>query len=61
MNATPFKRWCLQHYGVDIGRKKEAAAKRETMKEELPQMQQHVPQFSGGGIGGGSGGVKTHF
>ena len=43
VNATPFKRWYLQHYGVDIGRKKEAAAKRETIKEEPPQMQQHVP------------------
>jgi small subunit ribosomal protein S8e len=28
--AAPFKQWYLQHYEVDIGRKKKAAAKKET-------------------------------
>lgn len=26
VDAAPFKQWYLQHYGVDIGRKKKAAA-----------------------------------
>ena len=32
VDAAPFKQWYLQHYGVDIGRKKKAAAaaKKET-------------------------------
>ncbi|PPR96633.1 hypothetical protein GOBAR_AA24029 [Gossypium barbadense] len=28
-DAAPFKQWYLQHYGVDIGRKKKTAAKKE--------------------------------
>jgi small subunit ribosomal protein S8e len=30
VDAAPFKQWYLQHYGVDIGRKKKATAKKET-------------------------------
>ncbi|KRY02409.1 40S ribosomal protein S8, partial [Trichinella patagoniensis] len=26
VDATPFKQWYLQHYGVELGRKKKAAA-----------------------------------
>nr|GMD88580.1 40S ribosomal protein S8-like [Ipomoea batatas] len=34
VDAAPFKQWYLQHYGVDIGRKKKsAAAKKETNEE----------------------------
>ncbi|XP_004242427.1 small ribosomal subunit protein eS8 [Solanum lycopersicum] len=34
VDAAPFKQWYLQHYGVDIGRKKKgAAAKKETAEE----------------------------
>lgn len=29
VDAAPFKQWYLQHYGVDIGRKKKAAAKKD--------------------------------
>ena len=34
VDAAPFKQWYLQHYGVDIGRKKKAAAG-GTKKEEV--------------------------
>lgn len=30
VDAAPFKQWYLQHYGVDIGRKKKAVTKKET-------------------------------
>ncbi|XP_010243156.1 PREDICTED: 40S ribosomal protein S8-like isoform X1 [Nelumbo nucifera] len=30
VDAAPFKQWYLQHYGVDIGRKKKGAAKKDT-------------------------------
>ena len=30
VDAAPFKQWYLQHYGVDIGRKKKATTKKET-------------------------------
>lgn len=30
VDAAPFKQWYLTHYGVDIGRKKKAATKKET-------------------------------
>lgn len=30
VDATPFKQWYLQHYGVDIGRKKKTAAKKDS-------------------------------
>ena len=33
VDAAPFRQWYLQHYGVDIGRKKKAAAKKETPEE----------------------------
>ncbi|KAJ4967974.1 hypothetical protein NE237_014675 [Protea cynaroides] len=34
VDAAPFKQWYLQHYGVEIGRKKKTAAKKETTEEE---------------------------
>ncbi|KAK6128253.1 hypothetical protein DH2020_038004 [Rehmannia glutinosa] len=34
VDAAPFKQWYLQHYGVDIGRKKKAAAKKEGEEAE---------------------------
>lgn len=33
VDAAPFKQWYLQHYGVDIGRKKKAVTKKETTEE----------------------------
>ncbi|KAL9271622.1 Small ribosomal subunit protein eS8-like protein [Drosera capensis] len=33
VDAAPFKQWYLQHYGVEIGRKKKAATKKETSEE----------------------------
>ncbi|MCE2055610.1 40S ribosomal protein [Datura stramonium] len=33
VDAAPFKQWYLQHYGVDIGRKKKGPAKKETAEE----------------------------
>nr|GMD28036.1 40S ribosomal protein S8 [Ipomoea batatas] len=33
VDAAPFKQWYLQHYGVDIGRKKKGPAKKETTEE----------------------------
>ncbi|XP_060199652.1 small ribosomal subunit protein eS8-like [Lycium barbarum] len=35
VDAAPFKQWYLQHYGVEIGRKKKSAAKKEG--EEVPE------------------------
>ncbi|KAL2247674.1 UNVERIFIED_CONTAM: 40S ribosomal protein S8 [Sesamum indicum] len=34
VDAAPFKQWYLQHYGVDIGRKKKTAAKKEGEEAE---------------------------
>lgn len=34
VDAAPFKQWCLQHYGVDIGRKKKAT----TVKKEATEV-----------------------
>ncbi|XP_055831740.1 40S ribosomal protein S8 [Solanum dulcamara] len=34
VDAAPFKQWYLQHYGVDIGRKKKGTAKKDTTTEE---------------------------
>ncbi|EOX93802.1 40S ribosomal protein S8 isoform 3 [Theobroma cacao] len=34
VDAAPFKQWYLQHYGVDIGRKKKTAAKKEATEVE---------------------------
>ncbi|KAM3683686.1 hypothetical protein ACB094_12G165700 [Castanea mollissima] len=33
VDAAPFKQWYLQHYGVDVGRKKKATTKKETAEE----------------------------
>ncbi|CAH9074259.1 unnamed protein product [Cuscuta epithymum] len=33
VDAAPFKQWYLQHYGVDIGRKKKATAKKDSTEE----------------------------
>ncbi|GLT80551.1 hypothetical protein SLA2020_519860 [Shorea laevis] len=33
VDAAPFKQWYLQHYGVEIGRKKKTAAKKDTPEE----------------------------
>ncbi|KAJ6752947.1 40S RIBOSOMAL PROTEIN S8 [Salix koriyanagi] len=33
VDAAPFKQWYLQHYGVDIGRKKKAVVKKEAPEE----------------------------
>ncbi|KAF2284559.1 hypothetical protein GH714_026984 [Hevea brasiliensis] len=33
VDAAPFKQWYLQHYGVDIGRKKKTVVKKETSEE----------------------------
>ncbi|CAN0899159.1 40S ribosomal protein S8 [Linum grandiflorum] len=33
VDAAPFKQWYLQHYGVDIGRKKKTAIKKEATEE----------------------------
>ncbi|GFZ01857.1 ribosomal protein S8e family protein [Actinidia rufa] len=33
VDAAPFKQWYLQHYGVDIGRKKKGPTKKETAEE----------------------------
>ncbi|XP_075494132.1 small ribosomal subunit protein eS8-like [Primulina tabacum] len=34
VDAAPFKQWYLQHYGIDIGRKKKTAAKAEAEETE---------------------------
>jgi len=34
VDAAPFKQWYLQHYGVEIGRKKKVAAKKEGEEAE---------------------------
>ena len=36
VDAAPFKQWYLQHYGVDIGRKKKTAA--SAKKDEVEQV-----------------------
>ncbi|KAF9600520.1 hypothetical protein IFM89_009969 [Coptis chinensis] len=33
VDAAPFRQWYLQHYGVEIGRKKKSAAKKEGVEE----------------------------
>jgi ribosomal protein S8E len=30
VDAAPFKQWYLQHYGVEIGRKKKTASKKDS-------------------------------
>lgn len=44
VDAAPFKQWYLQHYGIDIGRKKKGAAKKETTTE-VPQNSHTVLHF----------------
>lgn len=34
VDATPFRQWYLQHYGVELGKKKEASQKKEDEKKE---------------------------
>lgn len=36
VDAAPFKQWYLQHYGVDIGRKKKAPAASKKEAAEVP-------------------------
>jgi len=38
VDAAPFKQWYLQHYGVEIGRKKKAAAKKDTTEVILCEL-----------------------
>ncbi|KAI4354226.1 hypothetical protein L6164_003113 [Bauhinia variegata] len=33
VDAAPFKQWYLKHYGVDIGRKKKTASKKDSTEE----------------------------
>nr|ACJ83894.1 unknown [Medicago truncatula] len=33
VDAAPFKQWYLQHYGVEVGRKKKTAAKKDSAEE----------------------------
>ncbi|CAL0328195.1 unnamed protein product [Lupinus luteus] len=33
VDAAPFKQWYLQHYGVEVGRKKKTASKKDTAEE----------------------------
>ncbi|XP_057440270.1 40S ribosomal protein S8-like [Lotus japonicus] len=33
VDAAPFKQWYLQHYGVDIGRKKKTTSKKDSTEE----------------------------
>lgn len=35
VDAAPFKQWYLQHYGIDIGRKKKAPASKKEAVEVL--------------------------
>jgi len=42
VDAAPFKQWYLQHYGVDIGRKKKTAAKKETPEVLLSDLYEIV-------------------
>ena len=32
VDAAPFKQWYLQHYGVEVGRKKKTAAKKDSVE-----------------------------
>ncbi|KAJ6960369.1 40S ribosomal protein S8 isoform X2 [Populus alba x Populus x berolinensis] len=45
VDAAPFKQWYLQHYGVDIGRKKKAAVKKETPEVLLYMLYQNNASF----------------
>ncbi|GJW47091.1 40S ribosomal protein S8-like protein [Tanacetum coccineum] len=44
VDAAPFKQWYLQHYDVDLGRKKKAAAKKEG--EEPKSVDTHRKSYS---------------
>jgi len=45
VDAAPFKQWYLQHYGVDIGRKKKAVVKKETPEVLLYMLYQNNASF----------------
>ncbi|PPS10666.1 hypothetical protein GOBAR_AA09977 [Gossypium barbadense] len=47
VDAAPFKQWYLQHYGVDIGRKKKTAAKKEATEGSLCIFSNSMKAFSG--------------
>lgn len=36
VDAAPFKQWYLQHYGVDVGRKKKSTVKKDSEEGEAP-------------------------
>ena len=38
VDAAPFKQWYLQHYGVDVGRKKKAATKKDSAEVMLLEL-----------------------
>ncbi|XVF58940.1 hypothetical protein PTKIN_Ptkin07bG0106700 [Pterospermum kingtungense] len=42
VDAAPFKQWYLQHYGVDIGRKKKTAAAAKKEREEAEAITDEV-------------------
>ncbi|KAF9621626.1 hypothetical protein IFM89_024950 [Coptis chinensis] len=44
VDAAPFRQWYLQHYGVEIGRKKKSAAKKEGAEAAVEEVKksQHV-------------------
>ncbi|MBA0596974.1 hypothetical protein Gorai_013776, partial [Gossypium raimondii] len=46
VDAAPFKQWYLQHYGVDIGRKKKAAAGAKKEGEEGETATEEVKKSS---------------
>ncbi|CAJ2635052.1 40S ribosomal protein S8-like [Trifolium pratense] len=41
VDAAPFKQWYLQHYGVEIGRKKKNAGKKESEEAEVVAEEVH--------------------
>lgn len=45
VDAAPFKQWYLQHYGVDIGRKKKAVVKKEAPEVLLYMLYQNNASF----------------
>lgn len=38
VDAAPFRQWYLQHYGVEIGRKKKVAAKKDSTEVMLCEL-----------------------
>jgi len=45
VDAAPFKQWYLQHYGVDIGRKKKTVAKKDSAEVVLLEFSPSVLFF----------------